>query len=173
MSLYNALFGRNPFAPLLLAMLHLEEVETGRFRDCYLARGTAQERQDLPPEELAQKERRIVVFTRNGGGNRESYERQIELMRLHPEFVTDYDDDFDSTYATFEFRVPKEFGSEVQTLDEFTGGEKPVEEPMKKFAKLIDDLKRGDLRSPAAMRAAEVGKKIFDQINAAIAEVKP
>lgn len=57
MSLYNALFGMNPYADILLAFLDLDRARVGRFRDVFV---------DTRPN----GERCIVVHTRNGGGNR-------------------------------------------------------------------------------------------------------
>jgi hypothetical protein len=162
------LFGRNPASGLLLAMLDLTPDTVGRFRDCYLTRGDSEERQNLPPPELAGKDLRIVVFTRNGGGNREAYESVIDTLRAHPQFIADYDDDFDCTYASFEFRVPKAFEAECKELEAL-----PTEkEPMKKFTELIDKLKSGDQNDPAVKRAMQVGAQIIGGINDAIAAQK-
>jgi hypothetical protein len=70
----------------------------------------------------------IAIYTRQGGGNRECYCEgepgsvafaaehtpsrcyaacNQELVR-HPLYITDRDDEFDSTYATFYFRAPTE-----------------------------------------------------------------
>ena len=56
MSLYNMLFGVNPAAPILLAMLDTTQDKIPRFRDIYI------------------KDEYIVIHTRTGGGNREYYE---------------------------------------------------------------------------------------------------
>ena len=53
MSLYNALFGTNPFANALLMALGITASDVPRFRDCYL-----------------DDDGKIVIFTRTGGGNR-------------------------------------------------------------------------------------------------------
>lgn len=162
------LFGRNPASGLLLAMLNLSTESVGRFRDCYLARGTPEERQDLPPEQLATKDLRIVVFTRNGGGNRDAYHGTTEWLQAHPEFLTDYDDAFDCTYASYEFKVPKAFEAECKELETLH----TAEEPMKKFTALLEKLKSGDQNDPAVRRAMEVGAQIMGKIDAAIAAEK-
>lgn len=116
MSMYGMLFGKSKHSTLLLSMLGLSEQDFYRFRDCYLdAKG------------------RIAVYTRGGGGNRGCYcddhakdeERTVDLSgggdkhapgcvvpthhtnRKHPAYLLDDDDDFDSTYATFYFRIPE------------------------------------------------------------------
>lgn len=60
----------------------------------------------------------IAVYTRNGGGNRQCHcdldndhadgclSVAIAEMQHHPRYIEDGDDSFDSTYATFRFRLP-------------------------------------------------------------------
>jgi hypothetical protein len=122
MSFYNTLFGRSPLAPALLKILGLTSNDIPRYRDAYLnGDGT-----------------RIVIYTRTGGGNR-AYHNSEESCRscypdyftgegedptgpwnsdlqAHPQFVTDYDDSFDSTYAYFEFKVPDEWADDLKAL---------------------------------------------------------
>lgn len=95
MSLYNMLFGTNPAAGFLLGALELEteKYPTGRFRDIYF--------------ENESGEPKVILYTRNGGGNREDYEYVFEALEKHPLYLTDYDDDFDSTYAYIEFEAPQ------------------------------------------------------------------
>lgn len=114
MSLYNSLFGVNNAAPVLLKILNLSAGDFGRFRDCYLNKdGT-----------------KIIVYTRLGGGNREDYIDIIKAMRKHPNYEYDYDDDFDSTYAYFEFTIPDEYKEDLKRID----GQR--ETPTEKFQKL-------------------------------------
>ena len=51
--LYNALFGVNPIADTLLFTLGYTREDCGRFRDCYI------------------ENNKIIIYTRNGGGNRD------------------------------------------------------------------------------------------------------
>ena len=55
MSLYNIFFGKHSQAEIILATLGLSPSDMGRFRDCFISDG------------------QIVVYTRNGGGNRECW----------------------------------------------------------------------------------------------------
>lgn len=89
MSLYNMLFGQNPDAGKLLGLLGKTQDDFGRYRDVFIQDGY------------------IVVHTRNGGGNRESYEYVFEEMSEHPWYSHDEDDDFDCTYANIYFKVPE------------------------------------------------------------------
>lgn len=149
MSLYNMLFGRNPMSRLLLSMLNLTEGDVGRFRDCYIARDD----QNRP---------HIVIYTRNGGGNRDDYEEVTSALQAHPEYVTDYDDDFDCTYASYEFKVPEKFLATVEELA--TLGAEPDDSPMERFKKLIENMQTGKADDPDVKRAMEVGKDIFGRI---------
>jgi hypothetical protein len=93
MSLYNIVHGMSPVANLILAALELEVGDFGRFRDAWF-------RDDAEGGGL-----RILVHTRCGGGNREDYEKVFETMRRHPDYLRDYDEVFDSTYANIEFKI--------------------------------------------------------------------
>lgn len=94
---------------------------TGRFRDIYYDK----------------KEGKIILYTRNGGGNREDYWYVFDLLRKHPNYISDYDDDFDCTYAYIAFSVPEEFKkalddlvneSEIETIsDKFNRIQKEME----------------------------------------------
>lgn len=137
MSLYNLLFGMNPSASVLLKMLNLTEEDIGRFRDAYMQDG------------------KIVIYTRNGGGNRGHwdfvYDKNAEgadcpcpgckmdyVLSAHPNYVRDYDDDFDSTYAYVVFDVPEKYREFVTTL---TGSQaQEVQTVCEKFQTLIKEL---------------------------------
>jgi hypothetical protein len=86
--MYNMLFGVNPNADQLLALLDATKEDFGRFRDVYVNNGY------------------IVVHTRCGGGNREDY--FPEWVEDHPWYSHDADDDFDCTYADIFFKLPPE-----------------------------------------------------------------
>ena len=98
MSLYNMVNGVNPCTFFILPMLGKHPEEYPRFRDCFLSDPDHPEYDD-----------KIHLYARIGGGNRDDYESEIEELRAHPEYITDHDDDFDCTYATFVFRVPEKW----------------------------------------------------------------
>ena len=56
---------------------------------------------------VEEREPWIVVRTRTGGGNRESYQDEINRMCQLPHFDHEEDDDFDCTFMYFWYRVPK------------------------------------------------------------------
>lgn len=96
--LYNALFGdgHEQDRIMLLAILtQLELGDLGRARDAWVEK-------DLSGE----GDVRYALYTRNGGGNRPDYAEQIAKMQANPNYLEDRDDTFDTTYATFYFRLP-------------------------------------------------------------------
>lgn len=93
MSLYNQLFGENENADVLIGVLGLNKTIFERYRDIY----------------LDAKGEKIIVYTRCGGGNREYYGRVFEIMKKHPNYIRDYDDSFDNTYAYIEFSIPDKY----------------------------------------------------------------
>ena len=100
MSLYNMLFGKNPNTDIILALVGLKEVDVERFRDCWI---------DFDNKE-------ICIYTRTGGGNRKGYPQ--EILYANPYLKRSYDDDFDSTYATFCFNFPEEIEEEIFSLQD-------------------------------------------------------
>lgn len=145
MSLYNMLFGVNPAGGVILATLGLSSADVPRFRDCYVSK--------------IGNEYRIVIHTRTGGGNRDYYENRgtceesypeyfgegkeepsgpwNDDLRASPHYDRDMDDDFDSTYADFYFRLPAEYEAELKALadrQEFIA-------PSEKWQMLLDSLK--------------------------------
>lgn len=88
MSLYNMIHGYNPACVLILPMLGRKQAAYPRFRDCYVT-----------------EENSIAIYTRVGGNNRNCGFGEEELYE-DENFLTTYDDDFDSTYGTYEFKVP-------------------------------------------------------------------
>jgi hypothetical protein len=113
----------------------------------------------------------IAIYTRQGGGNRECYcegepgsakfaEAHVpagcyaacnqELAR-HPLYITDRDDEFDSTYATFYFRAPGEYR---EVLTEAAGD--PVDTD-KRWQDAIDRISSGALRPAETAMADQLG----------------
>lgn len=182
MSLYNALHGRNPFSGLLLAIAGVKPEEVPRFRDTHLF-----ERED---GELG-----IAIYTRTGGGNRTCYCRDpfwLEDGEERPpigehkpgcypamnralaqksNYLHDEDDDFDSTYATFYFRVPEALQSAVQDIASLGGQtETPADAWERLFGKLSGDVDDDDEEVRHAM---EVGQKILAPIMEKLGEDSP
>lgn len=91
MGMYNVLFGSNPAANELLAIIGVDKAYFVRFRDCWV---------DEQGHELH-------VYTRLGGGNRSAYTEVWAKIRQHALYVRDFDDQFDETYATIIFTVPQ------------------------------------------------------------------
>ena len=91
MSLYNMINGFNPACVFIMPMLGRKQEEWPRFRDCYVT-------EDL----------NIAIYTRVGGGNRNQGYGEEKLYE-DPLFIKTYDDEDDSTYATYEFKVPEKW----------------------------------------------------------------
>jgi hypothetical protein len=144
MSLYNALFGMNPAAGYLLGSLNKTDGDFGRFRDAYYEKkddGTG----------------RIIVYTRCGGGNRDDYEFVFNEMEVHPLYLTNYDDDFDSTYAYFEFLAPdsvNEFFKDMEAKD--------FEKVGDRFQREIKEMEEGKEPNEYVMNFM---KGVIDHIN--------
>lgn len=116
MSLYGMLFGKNPNSNRLMEILKLDTIyPIGRFRDIYLNK----------------KGTKIILYTRNGGGNREHYDGDGDeegeecgctgcIMTYdipkHPNYIKDWDDSFDRTYAYVKYSVPEEFKEECEKM---------------------------------------------------------
>ena len=150
MSLYQLINGVNPAAFLILPMLGHHPDKYPRFRDCFTGVEGKPEYDD-----------KIVVYTRSGGGNRDwlanadSYydegdtreEGRIfnEDMQAFPEYVTDFDDEFDSTYAIWVFNVPDKWKEDYRRMKEATGEvpTKEYQEQMKQvYPKLAEQFEK-------------------------------
>lgn len=92
MSLYNMLNGMNPIAGKLLSMIGIEPNSIPRFRDAWISKNFET----------------ITILTRTGGNNRGEYFLENAKMAENPNYLSDEDDDFDSTFAKFNYRVPED-----------------------------------------------------------------
>lgn len=139
MNMYQAMFGVNTNCDVILATLNLTQEDCGRFRDCYVCN------------------REIIVYTRNGGGNRRHWENEIGeepgiecscpgcivTYRLpsHSQYLRDEDNAFDSTYATIYFSFPEQFAEGLTALDT---GEKW--DPDRMWLDMLDGLKKNSAK---------------------------
>ena len=98
MSLYNMLMGFNPACVVIMPMLGRKQEEYPRFRDCFVT-----------------EEGNIAIYTRVGGGNRDCGYGEEELYE-DENFITTYDDEYDSTYGTYEFRVPEKWKADFDLI---------------------------------------------------------
>jgi hypothetical protein len=102
MSLYNMIHGATIATFFVLPMLGKHPDEYPRFRGCFIADEGHPEYDD-----------HIHVYTRVGGGNRGCDFGEEKLYDM-PEFVTTFDDSFDSTYATYVFKVPDKWKADFE-----------------------------------------------------------
>ena len=119
MSMYNLMFGSNPYKTIILGVLGLNEFDCGRFRDVFVANGE------------------IAIYTRNGGGNRDDYQHVFDTLAAHPNYLRNEDDSYDSTYATIYFSIPEQFRGVLSALD--SGEFKPEDRWMDKISSLANE----------------------------------
>lgn len=93
--LYNAVFGVDPMARLVLTVLGIQPNGVPRLRDAWI--------------EIGGGSIQLIVFTRAGGSNRSRLDVGIQYMRSIPGYRSDHDMAFDSTYAEFVYGVPSNY----------------------------------------------------------------
>ena len=122
------LHGVNPLAGGLLATLGFTQDNFGRLRDCYLVE--------------VDDELRIAVFTRCGGGNRDDYQHVFDWAMEQENYVRDFDDDYDSTYATIEFSIPDTHDGRSlrEQLNELTDDQRAMAIQSKTFSERSQDV---------------------------------
>ena len=98
MSLYNMINGFNPACVLIMPMLGRKQEDYPRFRDCYIT-----------------EEGNIAIYTRVGGGNRDCGYGEEKLYE-DENYLTTYDDEYDNTYATYEFKVPDKWKKDFDLI---------------------------------------------------------
>ena len=113
--MYGAICNINPDAKMILNLIGIDPkflLEEARLRDVYLSKDKT----------------RVVIFTRIGGNNRSYHFPAITKLRNFKGYITDYDDEFDNTYASFEYQIPQEklprVAAFLASSDTTTGGEK-------------------------------------------------
>ena len=92
------IMGFNPACVVIMPMLGRKQEEWPRFRDCYIT-----------------EEKNIAVYTRVGGGNRGCGYGEEELYK-DENFLTTYDDEYDNTYGTYEFKVPEKWKADFDAI---------------------------------------------------------
>lgn len=145
MSMYDLMFKPCPLAPYLLKGLDLDPHKLGRLRDCYFNEDCT----------------RIVVFTRNGGNNRGDYQEAIAYMYSNKFFDRDYDEDLDSTYATFEFKIPEVLQEVAVEAKRLGMGYKPFKQ---RFDEMLEKLKSGKKDDPDVKRMTDNFKPLGEAL---------
>lgn len=93
--------GFNLACLFIMPMLGRKQDEYPRFRDCFVT-----------------EDRNIAIYTRVGGDNRDCGYGEEKLYE-DENFLTTYDDEYDSTYGTYEFKVPVKW---KEDFDKFMDG---------------------------------------------------
>lgn len=119
-------------------------------------------------------------MTRNGGGNRECDRNCDECwfefpncppeankrLAEHPLYIRDYDDDFDETYAHFEFRVPEDMLEITTKLYKLQGPQPTLKERFDKVMKEIENMSKEQLeKDPRFKDICKALKKILGEGN--------
>lgn len=105
--MYQMMNGVSQATFFILPMLEKHPDEYPRFRDCFTS-----------DEEHPDFDDYIHVYTRTGGNNRSDYELENNAMKKMPEYVIDWDDSFDNTYASWIFKVPEKWKSDFNLIKE-------------------------------------------------------
>ena len=105
MNFYNMIYGVSSSTFFFLPFLGKHPDEYPRFRDCYTN----------DPERPEYKDK-IIIYTRTGGGNRDGYIKENNEMCAMETYITNYDDDFDSTYACWVFDIPEKWKKDYKKL---------------------------------------------------------
>lgn len=100
MSFYNMMHGYNPACLIIMPMLGRKQEDYPRFRDCFVV-----------------NKENIVILTRVGGNNRGCGYGEEDLLE-DPHFVRTFDDDFDSTYGYYLFKVPDKWKKDFDAIME-------------------------------------------------------
>ena len=95
MSFYNMMHGYNPACLIIMPMLGRKQEDYPRFRDCFVV-----------------NKENIVILTRVGGNNRGC---EGGLQHDH---APRFDDDFDSTYGYYLFKVPDKWKKDFDAIME-------------------------------------------------------
>ena len=90
--------GFNPACVFIMPMLGRKQDEYPRFRDCFVT-----------------EEHNIAIYTRVGGGNRDCGYGEEKLYE-DENFLTTYDDEYDCTYGTYEFKVPDKWKEDFDKI---------------------------------------------------------
>jgi hypothetical protein len=90
--------GFNPACVFIMPMLGRKQDEYPRFRDCFVT-----------------EEHNIAIYTRVGGGNRDCGYGEEKLYE-DENFLTTYDDEYDCTYGTYEFKVPDKWKEDFNKI---------------------------------------------------------
>lgn len=119
MSMYNQIYWVDPATFTVLPMLWSHPDDYPRFRDCFIwntYRSSIEKDMFWIPKMETTNSDTISVYTRVWWWNRESYQEAIDKLRAHENYLEDYDDEFDSTFATFVFSVPTKWKSDFDAI---------------------------------------------------------
>lgn len=134
--MYNVVFGVNPAVPVILRALGITRenfsLQLGRFRDAFVYRDE------------------IVVYTRNGGPNRDCSKSREDCpccgcamkfrVPKHPDYLRDKDDTFDMTYASIWYRISPDLPPDLRAFLKGISRAEPWD-PDARWKRALDQLK--------------------------------
>lgn len=134
MSVYELAFP-DPTRParlaILCAALDIKPTAFDRLRDGWV--------------ELVDDQVQLALYARIGGPNRRDHQDAISALQTHPHYLSDRDDSWDRTYATFRFRLPPHHAEEL-LADVLHHSAHPGEvDSDKRWQDAIARIKRGDV----------------------------
>ncbi len=149
MSLYNKIHGYDSVARFLMQIL--APIDPPRFRDCWI------NTEESTP--------RIVLFTRTGGHNRKTWERQNAALEQGPHYLLNHDDPFDKTFAHWYHQVPDDAKELIEELIKLGAIKQPpsLKEKSDAFLAKMKDPNR-DPNDPQIKAALKLGQKLADAI---------
>lgn len=101
MSMYNLIYGVNPYSDIILSMLEIDIKKVERFRDTG----------------IDYKNNQIWIYTRTGGDNRKLYKNKILTRNKY--YLNNKDDSYDRTYAEYNFCIPEEFKDIIHKFSKY------------------------------------------------------
>ena len=141
------LMGEHPYREELMNMIGLRRRDFGRFRDVYSSDDGTE----------------IIVFARLGGFNRDEWKDVISTMKARPDYVRDWDDEFDHTFLSIAFKTKPEHVERAKSIADQVDNRPP----MVRYLALLDDVKSGK-ESAQVERAKRVGEKICQGVKKAL-----
>lgn len=161
MTLYNLVFGMNPAADLIVALLGWTKMDVPRFRDAWV--------------EKAGDGYEIRIHTRMGGDNAGHWDFSTDddqagpeclcpgcvmdyQVFQHPQYLRHADDEFDNTYRDVWFRVSPEATELAGMLVEPEKVDVPV-----RWVKELEAMERGEIKPEVRKVVTDLLEQIAEQ----------
>jgi len=180
MSLYNNLFGINPFAYDVIGDI-FDVDSNGLIKDKTVIVDNIRKAIDLLPrfrDAFIDDKKNLVLMLRAGGANREIYEKKLKDFNEHHTglfledlyklqgFIADRDQQMDSTFCYLYFSPKTDrMKNLLDILDPILY---TAQDPEVRFKNLLKAMEDGDTSNPDLTSAMVFGKQLIGSINAQI-----